>query len=694
MVTRLRGWTTKAFTNRLILGALAVATAGRMLPAHAAPAPPPAAATTKPADATATEAEPAPAPPTLPPIPPPPPPPQTAGKPPPAKLTGPAMPAPPTLQEQALIRQRANATKTGTNAAGDAALAAGPADANGHATGPGAQASALDPNSRDPNSRDPTLRDPNSLDPNAKPTAASLQTLLHGEFGDVGMRRLVSPYDYVAIALGPTIIGSALYLNVDPGFAWYTESWSAAFHAPLNLSAVSLQGKSVIYGQMKVRREDWQEVPSYLKVIRFFNIGHKEDPVYVQISSLEPQSMGHSMLLNRYQPNIDINRSLTGALVDVSSRYVGFQGLVNDLTFTNRVVGALVFAKPLGFLENPLGRSLSLGAEVVADLRAPRCIRGSASATTCVQGSGNQAGTDVQGNILDKTFVRTDRTTGRYAVEETVVKAAGVSSEIKIYVNPDLGDIKLYGTYHQFLNAGGGSGMAAGLLGRFTLGTNWLNAFRLRTEYRNFGDGFQPSYFDTTYEINKYEFAYGHNPYQVTPTKYQAIFGDPANGFAPQKLGRRQGFKFDTQWALYHGSRTQKRLMLGFGIEDSTGPNDSNLYVHMEMPAFHALQFFATYLHLNEASFQDLFKKGVFALGGNSVTLGGLRLRVLPILWLSVHYAYTFQPAQSPGTEYHLGGSNVLDRLGRPSPYYKQSRLFQNSGTLSAELEFGWDFDE
>ncbi|HET6345168.1 MAG TPA: hypothetical protein VFH51_09550, partial [Myxococcota bacterium] len=447
----------------------------------------------------------------------------------------------------------------------------------------------------------------NPNDPNAPP-APPARVPLHGELAQVGLRTLVNPYSYWAVGLGTAFLDSRLYAAVSPGFAIYRERWSLALHAPLNLLGAELEGRKVRYGGLRVRREDWADRSNYLKVIRFLNIGHKEDPFFASVSSLQPLSMGHGLLLNRYQGNITLDQSNTSATIDLSNHIAGAQALVNDLTFQNRIVGGLAFVKPAFFAEALPLRTLSVGVETVADLRAPRCVRrGAAAGNPCVRGTGNVAGKDPYTSVsLDETFVNSDPNTGRYVVDTATVQALGASLETKIYQQPEVGDIKAYATWHTFINAGGGAGSAVGLLGRFNLGEGWIHALRLRTEYRTFTDGFLPSYFDTTYEANKYEYGFGNSAYQVTPTKYQAIFGDPKNGFARPSIGRRHGFRVDAQWALFKGGRTGKRLALAAGIEDSTGPNDSSMYLHLELPAFHALQLFVTYLHLNEASFPQL----------------------------------------------------------------------------------------
>jgi len=371
---------------------------------------------------------------------------------------------------------------------------------------------------------------------------------IKGNLIHVGTRQMLSRFDHIGISSGPALIGRDLLLNVDPGFAYYGDMFAVAMHVPMRLLAVGNLGDEAEFGEMRVRREDWDEVSDFGKIIRFFSIGRKEDNFYLTLNSLRPATIGHGQILDKYQPNIDVDRSMLGLIFDAYNDYAGFQFQMNDVMWfdpdnVNKVIGGLAFVKPLSlFSDHWFATSFSVGAEYLTDLRAPKCIKKSADGP-CVKGSGYAAGFDpYTGEYYDDSFIRTDSVTGLPYVEETTVTAAGLSVEAKVLKVGRFADVKLYGTYHQFLNEGGGAGAAGGLLGRFNAGTKWISAFRIRTEYRNFGDGFQPAYFDSLYETEKYSFAAENTPYQTTPTKFQAVFGDPENGFERESLGTRHGY--------------------------------------------------------------------------------------------------------------------------------------------------------
>ncbi|MEL6545354.1 MAG: hypothetical protein AAFQ82_12060 [Myxococcota bacterium] len=538
--------------------------------------------------------------------------------------------------------------------------------------------------------------EPSAPDSNQATTESSApiaKKFIKGDLAYVGTRELLSRFDHLGVQLGPSLIAGDFFATVDPGGAYYGEGWSVSAHLPLNLLVV--ENGTLDYGGLRVREQDWDEISDYTRVIRFFTIGRKEEPLYFTINSLRPTTIGQGTLVDKYQGNIDVDRHLTGLEFDAYNDWGGFQFHMNDVTLQNQLLGGVAFVKPLGlFSDSWFATGLSLGVEYAADLRAPRCVRFDEDSDSCVQANGHAAGNDpFTGALLDNTFVRTDRETGRYAVEETTVQAIGFSGEMKLYKDEDNVDLKLYGTYHAFTNDGGGGGTSAGLLARLNTGTRWRHAFRIRGEYRTFGNGFLPGYFDTNYEIAKFQAFYQPSAYQVTPTRFQRVFGDPGNGFEREELDRRHGYNFEFSYGLFLNERRNKKLSVALGVSDSTGPFDSSFYAHLEFPALEFLQVFGSYIRTNGENPGDLFA-GDFFSADNGILLSGLRLKVLPFLFINTHYSRSYAVTRSPGQEYHLGDSSIVDVNGDPSPVFGQDQLFENVSSFFIKVEFGLEFDD
>lgn len=506
---------------------------------------------------------------------------------------------------------------------------------------------------------------------------------IKGELTHIGTRELVSRFDHVGVRLGPRIIDKDFFLGVTPGAAFYPRPWAVGFHVPLNL--LMLEAGTNDFGGLKLRRQDWDEVSDYTKIIRFITYGRKESKLYFTISSLRPYTLGHGELIHNYQPSIDVDRSFTGAVFEAYNDWGGVQLQLDDVTFQNRVLGGLAFLKPLAFVDNPIVSSFSLGVEYAGDLSAPRCVQVSISDRRCVPGAGNRAGFDpLTGQSRDDTFVRTDPDLGRPVTEETMVHALGGSVELKV-VKTEPSDLKLFGTFHKFI--GGGDGFAAGLLGRFNVGEGTIHAFRLRAEMRGFSNRFQPAYFDTLYEVTKYQMV-GATPYQVAPTKYQWVFGDEDNGFDLLEDGRFWGYNVELSWAMFDGTRSGKQVALAIGLQESTRDQDTNFYAHVEVPILEFLQVFGSFIRVNAAHIPD----AVAGSPENVVVLSGLRLQILPFLFLNASYSRMYRIVRSPGREFHLGNDNIVDESGSPSRFFTNDRIFENVNTLFVDLELGWEF--
>lgn len=516
-------------------------------------------------------------------------------------------------------------------------------------------------------------------------TATTGSKFIKGNLIYVGTRELVSRFDHVGVRLGPKIIGRNFFLGVTPTMAYYADRWAFAFHVPLNL--LFLEGGSLDFGGAKIRRQDWDELSDYARLIRFITFGRKEAQVYFTVSNLRPTTLGHGQLIHFYQPNIDVDRSMTGLVLDGYNRWAGFQLQLNDVTFRNNVMGALVFVKPLAFVDSPIVQSLSLGMEYAADFRAPRCVFVSEDDRRCVPGAGNLAGFDpITGESRDDTFVRTDPDLGRPVVDDNnLVHAFGFSGELK-FVKSESVDLKAYTTWHKFFKHG--DGISAGLLGRYTFGDKWLNAFRTRTEFRTFAHNYVPAYWDTLYEISKYQFIQNKSTFQVSPTKFQAIFGDPDNGFVLTDTDRRFGFNAELSWALFAGNRSAKKIAFGVGLSDSTGDNDTNFYLHLELPVLKFVQLFGTFIRANAADPSKLFETSF----DNAIVISGLRIQVLPFAFINASYAAAFQNIRRPGAEFHLGNENVVDEQGNTARFFTSDAIYETSHAVSLELEIGLEF--
>jgi hypothetical protein len=110
----------------------------------------------------------------------------------------------------------------------------------------------------------------------------------------------------------------------------------------------------------------------------------------------------------------------------------------------------------------------------------------------------------------------------------------------------------------------------------------------------------------------------------------------------------------------------------------------------VELPAFKFLNLFASFLRVNAADLGGLFEPNV----DNVVILSGLRARLLPFMFVNLHYSRAFQIIRGPGREFHLGNERVVDEAGQVSPLFTHDRIYENVQTLFVELELGLERDD
>lgn len=118
----------------------------------------------------------------------------------------------------------------------------------------------------------------------------------------------------------------------------------------------------------KIRKEDWDSPKKFVRVIRYIRYGHKGDrPIYARAGALYYATLGHGTIMNRYNNRLDFNDRKIGLELDIGSKNLGFESVVNDLT-NPYLVGGRIYWRPLrSFLPIPILRNFELGGSIVSD---------------------------------------------------------------------------------------------------------------------------------------------------------------------------------------------------------------------------------------------------------------------------------------------------------------------------------------
>ena len=336
-------------------------------------------------------------------------------------------------------------------------------------------------------------------------TATTTQTssvtaeFIKGEFAHAGVIRLVPNRSFIGARVGALIQEEIIYLTVAPkaDLRFLDGRLRLGLEVPLNLEIYSLRsaadagsGGGGFDQAGRLRPGDYDEARDFVKFLRYLTYGKKEDNLFVNVGQLYAATLGHGQIMRRYAGNIDINQTRVGVEVDAYNDYGGFEMFLADVTRGN-VFGALAFIKPLSFFfDDAMARSLSLGVSWATDQKAPFTLQRGPRVGAAPVGP---VLTEDDGGGLTPPLAHT-----------RALNILGVDAELKVLKTQSV-DLKTYADFSML--HGSGSGVAVGVLGRFNFRVGkTVHLLRTRLELRSYEANFLPSYFDTLYEFQKYQF--------------------------------------------------------------------------------------------------------------------------------------------------------------------------------------------
>lgn len=473
-------------------------------------------------------------------------------------------------------------------------------------------------------------------------TPAATAEFIKGEFAHAGVIRLVPNRSFIGARVGALIQDDKIYLSVAPkaDLRFLEGRLTLGLEVPLNLEMYSLQsaadsgsGGGGFDNAGKIREGDYDEARDFVKFLRYLTYGKKEDNLYVNVGQLYAATLGHGQAMRRYAGNVDINQTRVGLEVDAYGDYGGFEFFLADVTRGN-VFGALGFVKPLSFFtDNPMAKSFSVGVSWTTDQKAPyELVRQDAVGTAT---TGAVVSAD-DGSPLNPPLTKT-----------RAVNILGVDAELKVLKTESI-DLKTYADFSML--QGSGSGITVGVLGRFNFRVGkTVHLLRTRLELRTYDSNFVPSYFDSLYEFQKYQFTPDLDAFDATYTTKLEFIRD--------RVGpRRYGVYAEATYSI------PDWFVVAAVFETESEGQDQHLMLHAEIP-WSWLQLFVTYHQRNLST--------PFTLDQNDLIYAGGRLKILPILFVNGRVQKTF--AWDPA---------AFDNIGA----YGDDLNFQ------VDVEFGWQF--
>ena len=460
-----------------------------------------------------------------------------------------------------------------------------------------------------------------------------------GELANVGIIRLVPRRSFVGIRQGALIQDETLYTTIAPkaDLQFLDGDLRLGLEVPFNLEIYSLveaadagEGGGGFERAGRLRAGDYDEARDYVKFLRYLTYGRKEDRLFLNVGQLTATTLGHGQIARRYAANVDVNQSRVGTELDTYNNYGGFEVFLADVTRGN-VFGVLGFVKPLAFFrEDALSRSLSVGLTYATDQKAPwRLVR-----------------TDPVGSAeIGAVVTEANNPLNPPRAETRAVNLFGLDAELKV-LKTESTDLKTY--VDLSFMGGAGNGLTTGVLGRFNLRTNEIvHLVRTRFELKTYSSNFVPSYFDSLYEFQKFQFTpnlEASGPDFATKLRY--IF--------ERDGGRRVGVYVEASYSL------PGWLVVAAAVSLDSAGDDRHLMVHAELPT-RFLDLFVTY---HQQNFQKLF-----TFRDNDALYGGGRIQLLPFLFLNgrVQKAFSWD-------------ASAFDNLG----------AYQENLTYQADVELGF----
>ncbi len=441
---------------------------------------------------------------------------------------------------------------------------------------------------------------------------------IKGELANAGSIRLVPHRSFVGARLGLLLIDRTVYATAAPkaDLEFLQRRLRLGLEVPLNFEVFDIrsaanegEAKAGFENAGTLRKQDYDEARDFVKFLRYLTYGKKEDRLFVNVGQLHAFTLGHGQVMRRYASNVDINQSRVGVQVDAYNDFGGFEVALADATRGN-LFALLGFVKPLSFFSaDPMARSFSVGVSWATDQRAPWALQ-----------RGPAIGTSTLGPVLVDEA-------NNPLVDTRAINIYGVDAEVKL-LKTDSVDLKTYGDFS--LMEGAGSGIALGVLGRFNFRSeSVVQLLRTRLELRTYESNFLPSYFDTLYEFQKYQFS-GRN------RAFSADVATRLNYIKNRSGPRRYGFYLEATYSI------PEWVAVAAAFESESEGEDRHLMLHVEVPLRY-LDLFATYHQRNFAK--------LFTLGENDIVFAGARLQLLPVLFLNgrLQKSFAWDPAAFDG---------------------------------------------
>ncbi|APF17890.1 hypothetical protein Calab_2340 [Caldithrix abyssi DSM 13497] len=116
----------------------------------------------------------------------------------------------------------------------------------------------------------------------------------------------------------------------------------------------------------KFRKTGWDKGAGALRMIRYISWGHKTDPVYTRIGTLDGAILGHGFIMGYYTNQANYDYRKIGMALDIDFKKFGFESVTSNLG-NLEILGGRFYYRPLAASGIPILKNFEMGATYIGD---------------------------------------------------------------------------------------------------------------------------------------------------------------------------------------------------------------------------------------------------------------------------------------------------------------------------------------
>lgn len=385
------------------------------------------------------------------------------------------------------------------------------------------------------------------------------------------------PPDALTADLSLGKLGEDWFMTVGLGLSLERDMWGLGVRVPLRFRLIDRDPENP-GDKGGLRKQDWDQASDFLRVLTFVYVGQadKKGPYYVRAGQLSSLGIGYGTIMHRYHNGLDAARYHAGINAAVNVDAYGGEAMIGDI-LDPYLAGLRFTARPMQIAYGEgWWDMLVAGATLMTDSRAPFEL----STNTMMQVQTGDDGVPI-------------------VTRERALLIFGLDVGAEVLSTPLL-SITPYTALNKMSIVDNGWGWHAGVLWRVTLPLA-IDTFQadLRTEYQRVSGDYRGPYFNTVYEIERYQLLASGGG-STTP-KLRALCGVDRD-CSLMTPGAKNGVFFDLRAGL-----PDWVFVGGEYLNYDGDQNEGTLRLSVEVPALEFVQFSAFYFRINITGTDDLF---------------------------------------------------------------------------------------